>query len=71
MEFNLSEKSLKWLKDPMLKGGMMGRTFIDERDVKEFIKLLKEDMHTPQKYACICCDTWNKAIDKLAGDKLS
>jgi len=60
-EFNLSEEIHKW------KYG-----FISVSKVKEFIKMLKEELiFSRNKYGLDWCDQlFLKKIDKLAGDKL-
>ena len=61
-EFNLSERI--W-ETPNMTGVQIGEEVISKEDVKEFIKLLKEeiDFHMPK-------DIIIETIDKLAGDKL-
>jgi len=53
-EFNLSEKMKDWVKP----------TYKEEKDVKEFIRLLKEEFENNESLDI------NETIDKLAGDKL-
>ena len=56
-EFNLSDKRIK---------RNFSETYMyDEKNVKEFIRLLKEDAK-----GCIYADLFLKSIDKLAGEKL-
>ena len=61
-EFNLSEKieKIKWKDGVVLKLGLK------TEDVKEFIRLLKEEICNPDAF--ISMD--EKIIDKLAGDDL-
>lgn len=66
MEFNLSEKVSK--AHPTIIGGEI----IDARDVKEFIRLLKEDILDGDDINSSVNIKWLlNNIDKLAGDKLT
>ena len=60
-EFNLSKK--------IIQMGNEGMTYpmLDPKDIKEFIKLLKEDKYSVN---CECCEGWRDTIDKLAGEDL-
>jgi len=73
-EFNLSDKEVY---APEVK--TLGRTYeeslvIPKKDVKEFIKKLKEEIcryrDSCAKLYCDNCSVWNN-INKLAGDKLN
>lgn len=45
--------------------------YIKARDVKEFIKKLKEELTKQGRMVCSCYKTRNAVIDALAGDKLT
>ncbi len=57
-EFNLSEK----MKMHRYDSNFEKRYFLEEEDVKEFIRLLKEELDA---------NYIDRIIDKLVGDKLS
>jgi len=59
-EFNLS-KNIMILTNPLFKDGEIDNMVLMSKDVKEFIRLLKEEIKP------ICVD---REINKLAGEKL-
>jgi len=65
-EFNLSEKIDYGISVESSKRHPWGQYIIFVRDVKEFIRLLKEKTY----YDDIVTEEFHKKIDKLAGDKL-
>jgi len=52
------------------KEGTILKKKIEEQD-KEFIRLLKEQMCNPKEFQCVCCNTMELVLEKLAGDKLT
>jgi len=61
-EFNLSNKRIK---------RNFSETYMyDEKNVKEFIRLLKKEYFEKSSYLTITQLEFNKIIDKLAGKKL-
>ena len=79
-EFNLSEKIQNWMKTTNCIGIEQTHNFVYIDDVKEFIRLLKEDINQtleegitrneilPKDWAM---DRINNIIDKLAGNSLT
>jgi hypothetical protein len=66
-EFNLSEK-MEYIPE---EKGVIPKIYgfiLSEKDVKEFIKKLKEELDIPALYRFH--GLINRRIDKLAGDKL-
>ncbi len=65
--FNLSEK----IRDYDLKINKDRKFILRAGDVKEFIRLLKEELSESYKIHKMCSMESIKIIDKLAGKKLS
>lgn len=65
IDFNLSEKGFKYPNEQGIWDGDIGYT---EEDVKEFIKLLKENFYAEVPYSS---DYILKEINKLAGEELA
>jgi len=70
-EFNLSEKGKQHLVsfDNQLRTKFSERLLFEEEDVKEFIRLLKEDIEEYEFIPSINQDLFDM-IDALAGEKL-
>ena len=64
-EFNLSEKEIDYKQYPLSTSAFL------REDVKEFIRLLKEESKTSYFVCDDCFKKFQEIIDKLAGDKLN
>jgi hypothetical protein len=79
-EFNLSDKLIECPTGDIIEGCEEWYYHLRKEDVREFIRLLKEEFCYPNEGICkLCkketfvnmnCDCFECVIDKLAGDKL-